>query len=155
LPAGTWTHLLTGEVRNGGRWYQDELDFFSVPLWIRQGALLCVGSTDDEVDYDSSQGLRLICGKLDGRISIEVRLIDAQGGKAGRLELYHDQQRIRVKSATLSDFQVHLPWAASVEIERGSLVRDDARSPLTTRGVVVRADGGTVSLKYVSEAFQG
>jgi hypothetical protein len=51
------------------------------------------------------------------------------------LEVYHDGRRVRVKSPTLADFQVHLPRApAVVEIERGSLVKDDTRAPLTTRG---------------------
>jgi alpha-D-xyloside xylohydrolase len=149
LPAGSWTHLLTGEVRAGGRWYFDELDFFGIPLWIRERALICVGNEDARVDYDLARGVRLVCGKLDGKVSLAVRLVTSQGDPAGQLEVYNDSQRIRVKSATLSDFQVHLPWASGVvAIERGSWVQDDARSPLTTRGVVVRADSGTASFSY-------
>jgi hypothetical protein len=56
---------------------------------------------------------------------------------------------VRVTSPKLTDFQVHLPWApAVVEVERGSLLEDDTRAPLTTRGVLVRADGGTASFRY-------
>jgi hypothetical protein len=52
----------------------------------------------------------------------------------------------------LPDFQVHLPWALTAgEIERGSLVRDDTRAPLTTRGVIIRADSGTASFRYEGE----
>ena len=149
LPAGTWTHLLTGEVREGGRWYFDELDFFGIPAWIRPNALVCVGTNDSQVDYDLSRGVRLVCGKLDAKVSLEVRLVDTRGDAAGLLEVYNDGKRIRVKSATLSDFQVHLPWASEVvEVERGSIVKDDARAPLTTRGVIVRADSGTTSFRY-------
>jgi alpha-D-xyloside xylohydrolase len=149
LPAGTWTHLLTGEVREGGRWCFDELDFFGIPAWVRPNALICVGANDSQVDYELSRGVRLICGKLDSKISLEVRLVDTRGDAAGVLEVYNDGKRIRVKSPTLSDFQVHLPWASEViEMERGSLVKDDARLPLTSRGVVVRADSGTASFRY-------
>jgi alpha-D-xyloside xylohydrolase len=152
LPAGTWTHLLSGEVRCGGRWYFDELDFFNIPVWVREQAMICVGSQDTQVDYDLSEGLRLVCGKLDARVSIEVRLVNAKGGPAGRLEVYNDGTRIRVKSSTLSDFQVHLPWASGiVAVERGSVVQDDARSPVTRRGVVVRADSGTASFSYEAQ----
>jgi alpha-D-xyloside xylohydrolase len=149
LPAGSWTHLLTGETRSGGRWFSDDLDFFGVPLWIRSGALLCVGTSGAHVDYDLGRNIRLVCGRLEGRVSMEARLVDTRGDPAGVLEVFQDGHRVRVKSPTLTDFQVHLPWAQSVlEIERGNLVKDDTRFPLTTRGVVIRADSGTASFRY-------
>jgi len=149
LPAGNWTHLLTGELKSGGAWCFEELDFFGVPLWIRPNSVVCVGSENREVDYDLTRGVRLVCGKLEGRVTLEVRLVDTAGDVAGKLEVYHDGKRVRVTSATLSDFQVHLPWAKEVvEIERGSVARDDARGPITTRGVIVRADGSTASFRY-------
>jgi alpha-D-xyloside xylohydrolase len=149
LPAGTWTHLLMGETRSGGRWFSDELDFFGLPLWVRANAMVCVGTSGTRVEYDLARGVRLVCGRLEGRVSLEARLVDSRGDLAGVLEVYHDGQRVRVKSPTLPDFQVHLPWAnAVVEVERGSLVKDDTRAPLTTRGVIVRADSGTASFRY-------
>jgi alpha-D-xyloside xylohydrolase len=149
LPAGSWTHLLTGEVRSGGAWCFEELDFFGIPAWIRPNSVVCVGSDSTNVDYDLTRGVRLVCGKLEGRITLEVRLVDTTGDAAGRLEVYHDGKRVRVNSPTLSDFQVHLPWAKEVvEVERGSVVRDDARGPITTQGVIVRADGGSASFRY-------
>jgi alpha-D-xyloside xylohydrolase len=151
LPAGIWTHLLSGESRSGGRWYVDALDFFEIPLWVRSNALVCVGTSGSRVEYDLNRGVRVVCGRLEGRTSLEARLVDSKGDPAGVLEVYHDAQRVRVKSPTLPDFQVHLPWAlAAVDVERGSLVKDDLRSPLTTRGAVVRADSGTASFRYDS-----
>ncbi|HWO12916.1 MAG TPA: alpha-xylosidase [Polyangiaceae bacterium] len=149
LPSGNWTHLLSGESRGGGRWYGEALDFFEMPLWVRSNSLVCVGSSGSRVEYDLNRGVRVVCGRLEGRTSLEARLIDSRGDPAGVLEVYHDAQRVRVKSPTLPDFQVHLPWAAAtVDVERGSLVKDDLRAPLTTRGVVVRADSGTASFRY-------
>jgi alpha-D-xyloside xylohydrolase len=149
LPHGTWTHLLTGESREGGRWFFDELDFFAVPLWVRQNSLVCIGSNGAAVDYDLTHDVRVVCGKLEGRVALQLSLVDAHGDRAATLEVYHDGRRVRVNSPTLSDFQVQLPWAPTVvEVERGSIVKDDARAPLTTRGVVVRADSGTASVSY-------
>jgi hypothetical protein len=104
------------------------------------------------VDYDLARGVRLVCGRLEGRVASEARLVDGKGDPAGVLEVYHDNRRVRVKSPTLSDFQVHLPWAPTVvDIERGSLVKDDTRAPVTTRGVIIRADSGTASFRYGGE----
>ncbi len=35
LPAGQWRHLLTGETRQGGAWFTETYDYFSLPLWAR------------------------------------------------------------------------------------------------------------------------
>jgi alpha-D-xyloside xylohydrolase len=152
LPAGAWTHLLTGEVRSGGRWCSEQLDFFGIPVWIRPNSVVCVGNRHQQVDYDWTHGVRLVCGKLDAGVSLEVRLLDSTGAPSGRLEVYHDGQRVRVTSSTLSDFQVQLPWAEQiVELERGYAVRDEARAPVTTRGILVRADSGTASFRYAEK----
>jgi alpha-D-xyloside xylohydrolase len=152
LPNGTWTHLLSGETRSGGRWCQEELDFFGIPVWVRPNAVVCVGNRHSQVDYDWSHGVRLVCGKLDAGVMLEVRLVDSTGAPSGRLEVYHDGQRVRVTSSSLSDFQVQLPWAEQVvELERGYLVKDEARAPVTTRGVTVRADSGTASFRYAEK----
>lgn len=153
LPSGSWTHLLTGETRSGGRWFSEEQDFFGLPVWVRDNALICLGTSGSLADYDLARGVRLVCGRLEGRVSIEARLVDGKGDPAGVLEVYHDGRRVRVKSPTLSDFQVHLPWASTVvDIERGSLVKDDTRAPVTTRGLIIRADSGTASFRYDGEA---
>jgi hypothetical protein len=110
---------------------------------------VCIGASDCEVDYDWGRGVRLICGKLQGKCWLHVRVPEASGAEGGRLELYHDGERVRVQSARLSDFQVHLPWASElIELERGSVVSAEPRVPLAARGVLVRADSGALSFRY-------
>ena len=149
MPGGRWTHLLDGEVREGGGWHCDELDFFQIPLWLRPNGLVCVGTSEREVEYEWSRRIRLICGWLEGKGSREVRVPDARGGDAGRLELYHDGERVRANSSVLADFELQLPWAQELlELERGSVVRGDPRAPLTTAGILIRADSGALSFRY-------
>ncbi|WP_315708269.1 alpha-xylosidase [Brenneria uluponensis] len=52
LPQGKWTHLLTGEVVEGGKWYQETYDFMSLPLYIRPNTLLASSVDQTAVDYD-------------------------------------------------------------------------------------------------------
>ena len=52
LPNGKWTHLLDGHVVQGGRWVQEKYDFMSLPLFVRSGAVLPLGTCDDRPDYD-------------------------------------------------------------------------------------------------------
>ena len=56
LPAGTWTNYLTGEVVAGGGWRRETHAFDSIPLWVREGAVLVTGSRSDRPDYDYTEG---------------------------------------------------------------------------------------------------
>lgn len=59
LPKGRWTHLLSGEVTEGGGWHQDPFDYFSLPLMVRENAVIPMGQTDTKPDYDYLEGLTL------------------------------------------------------------------------------------------------
>jgi len=52
LPAGVWTDHLTGEVATGPQWRTEQHGFDSLPIWVREGAVIVTGSRDDRPDYD-------------------------------------------------------------------------------------------------------
>jgi len=56
LPAGRWTHLLTGEVQEGNRWHQAQHGFLSLPLFVRPNTILPVGADNTRPDYDYTVG---------------------------------------------------------------------------------------------------
>ena len=59
LPKGKWTHLLTNEVIDGEKWYSDNYDFFSLPLYVRENTILPVGSNKSVPDYDYCEDITL------------------------------------------------------------------------------------------------
>ncbi|MGC4956209.1 alpha-xylosidase [Actinomadura citrea] len=59
VPEGVWTHYLTGERVEGGRWVRERHGFDSVPLLVRPGAVLPEGAVDDRPDYDHADGVTL------------------------------------------------------------------------------------------------
>ncbi|WP_310551743.1 alpha-xylosidase [Paenibacillus glufosinatiresistens] len=59
LPEGRWTQFLTGETVQGGFWRKEQHDFFSLPLFVREGSLLAVGANDTRPDYDFADGVQL------------------------------------------------------------------------------------------------
>ena len=56
LPAGEWTHLLTGETVQGGGWRHGKYDFFSLPLFVRENTILPIGACDAQPVYDYADG---------------------------------------------------------------------------------------------------
>lgn len=56
LPAGTWTNYLTGDVVDGPVWQTETHAFDSLPLWVREGAVIVTGSRTDRPDHDYTDG---------------------------------------------------------------------------------------------------
>jgi alpha-D-xyloside xylohydrolase len=152
LPDGEWTHLVTGEVRQGGKWFFDDLDYFGIPLWIRPNAVIPMGDDATRVAYDYAAAVRLVCGRLDGATSRTIELVDTTGAPLTRFELTQNGRRVAVRNLDgRHDFRVELPWATSVEdLEGGRAVADDhARNGrFDARGVRIGAESARVSLAW-------
>ncbi|GAA0965477.1 alpha-xylosidase [Frigoribacterium faeni] len=61
LPAGRWTNWFTGEVVDAGSgvWRTETHDVMSLPLYLREGAVIPLGARDDRPDHDYLDGLTL------------------------------------------------------------------------------------------------
>ncbi|MDO4298715.1 MAG: alpha-xylosidase [Lachnospiraceae bacterium] len=79
LPEGTWTHLLSGEVRQGGKWQRDTYDYFSLPLYVRENTLLAVGANDHRPDYDYMNGVSLRLYQPKEECPAVCRIVDTKG----------------------------------------------------------------------------
>ena len=77
LPAGKWTHLLTGETVEGGRWQRGQYDFFSLPVFVRENSILPIGAHDDKTVYDYADGVTLRIYNLTDKA--ERTIVDAKG----------------------------------------------------------------------------
>jgi alpha-D-xyloside xylohydrolase len=73
LPAGRWTHYLTGEIVEGGRWLRRQYGYLDLPLFVRPGSVIVVGDNDQRPDYDYADGFTLQVYQLaDGATSTAV-----------------------------------------------------------------------------------
>jgi alpha-D-xyloside xylohydrolase len=74
LPAGRWTNYFTGEQVDGGAWRRETHGFDTLPLYVREGAVLPIGARHDRPDYDYLDQLevRVYPSATDGARSITV-----------------------------------------------------------------------------------
>ncbi|MBF4635011.1 alpha-xylosidase [Agreia pratensis] len=73
LPAGRWTNYFSGEVVQGGGWRTERHGFLSLPLYVRESAVLPIGGRTDRPDYDYLDGLELrVYPGLDGETSLTI-----------------------------------------------------------------------------------
>lgn len=77
LPQGRWTNFFTGNVIDGQMWIKDQWDYLSIPLFVRENAILVLGSREDRPDYDYADGMQIRIYEPNGSADVEVRGLNA------------------------------------------------------------------------------
>lgn len=81
---GVWTNLLTGEKREGGKWYKEKFDYFSLPLMVRPGTIIPMGENKEKPDYDYANNVTLY-------------VFEPQEGKKIYCEVYSQERKVDLK----------------------------------------------------------
>ncbi len=79
LPEGTWTHYLTGEVKEGGKWYEEDCGYLSIPVFVRENCLIPVGKETSRPDYDYAD-------------QVTIKAYALQEGKEAKTVVYNRNQ---------------------------------------------------------------
>lgn len=81
LPAGKWRSLFTGEVVEGSRWVSETHGYDSLPVMIREGAVVPFGQGADGPVYDWADGVSLdVTSLTDGKCDVVIPVSDAISG---------------------------------------------------------------------------
>ena len=125
LPAGTWTSYLTGERVTGPGWRQETHGFDSLPLYVRDGAVLPVGARDDRPDYDYLDGLTLqlypssLPGVRDGSREVTVTTPD---GETAVFAIERSDGKATISSPTTGAWSVRVAGGQTVATTTGEAV---------------------------------
>lgn len=79
LPDGSWTHLLDGSVREGGKWYCEKYDYFSLPLFVRENTILPMREDVHLPDYDYREDTKLHLYEIKDGSHAECFVTDVHG----------------------------------------------------------------------------
>lgn len=52
LPKGKWTHLQTNEVVDGGLWFKEKFDYFSLPVYVKENSIVPMFKDGTTFSYD-------------------------------------------------------------------------------------------------------
>ncbi|GHG12326.1 alpha-xylosidase [Streptomyces zaomyceticus] len=113
LPAGEWTHLLSGETVTGPGWRRETHALDSLPLYVRPGAVLPLGADDSRPDGEWLDGLTLLVAPggpgRPAENTVTVTVPDHRGAPAAVYEVTRTRQGPR---ATVTGTE--LPYAVRV-----------------------------------------
>ncbi|WP_437620248.1 alpha-xylosidase [Sorangium sp. So ce1151] len=99
VPRGVWTHYLTGERVEGGRWVRERHGFDSVPLLARPGAVIPEGAVEDRPDYDHANGVTLRVYEPADGARVTTVIPGADGGAGTTFTTSRDGPVVRVEAA--------------------------------------------------------
>ncbi len=121
VPEGTWTSLLTGERVTGPAWRHETHGFDSVPLLVRDGAVLPWGADDQRPDGDWLEGLTLrVFGPGTGGTTVTVP--DRAGDPAAVFRVVRDTAGVHVTAeGTDRAYRVSVEESGSVAEGSGTI----------------------------------
>ncbi|MDR7273753.1 alpha-xylosidase [Catenuloplanes atrovinosus] len=105
-PAGSWTHLQTGETFTGPAWHRRTVGFGEVPVLVRPGTVLALGAVDDRPDYDYARGVTLALYELPDGADVTVSIPAVDGTEAARFTAVRTGDAITVTRVSGEP----LPW---------------------------------------------
>lgn len=144
LPAGRWTHFLSGQVSEGGRWIRERHDFLSLPLLARPNSIIAVGANEQRPDYDFADGVTFHVFELQDGATVVCRVPDLAGATAMTLEATRWGKSVNlVARGAARPWRVLLRGTAGVRSVAGGAVQED---PLGTL-LIPHADAGTVTVR--------
>lgn len=80
LPDGVWTSLLTGEVKQGGKWYREKHGYLSIPLYVKENSVIAMGAKNTDAVYDYADGVHFkVYALAEGKTAETVVYSEDQG----------------------------------------------------------------------------
>jgi alpha-D-xyloside xylohydrolase len=118
LPAGTWTNYFTGDRVTGPGWRSEQHGYDTLPLYVRDAAVLPIGARSDRPDYDYLDGITIEVypSSRDERRTITVT---TPTGETAEFRVERDGADVRVSSGYSGSWFARVPGGATVSASNG------------------------------------
>ena len=103
LPEGEWTDIQSGEVFQGGKWYEKRFDYFSMPLFAKPGSIVVYGDFKRSFTYDYAQNAEAVIYGLADGASAETTVYDADSNEILHISARRSGKEISVKLTGRTD----------------------------------------------------
>ena len=131
LPAGRWTHFLTGRTVEGGRWVRERHDTLSLPLLARPNSIIAVGAIDDRPDYDFADGVTFHVFEIQDGATLTCQVPTLKGETAMTVEVTRWGKAVSVKAnGATQPWRVLLRGVPAVRTVEGGAAQEDALGTL-------------------------
>lgn len=122
LPSGRWTHFLSGQVVEGGRWVRELHGYLSLPLLVRPNSIIPVGANELQPEYDYAAGVTFHVFSLADGATATASVPAVDGATAMTVTAGRAGKQIRLQvEGTARDWSVLLRGVDAVgSVEHGA-----------------------------------
>ncbi|MBN1640983.1 MAG: alpha-xylosidase [Anaerolineae bacterium] len=143
LPEGRWTHLLSGEVVEGGRWVREQHGYLSLPLLARPNAVIPIGAVEDRPDYDYADRVTFHVTALEEGAIASARVPTTGGDTALSIEVRRAGGQVGIRVDGVGRWSALLRGVDRVADVSGGTATPD---PLGTR-VIPAPGAGEIAIR--------
>ena len=97
LPEGIWTNYLTGEEREGGKWYREKHGYLSIPLYVKEGSIVANGAHNENAVYDYADGVTFRVYRVKDGQTLNSFVYDENAGAASQVSVTRNGNTCRIK----------------------------------------------------------
>ena len=112
LPKGKWTHLISGKLIEGEGWFEDSYDYFSLPVFVREGSVIPFGTNENRPDYDFENEFEWhIYGADSSKKELTGTILNSDGTCANKIFIKNEKEgkneNLSFSSSSMNKIYVH------------------------------------------------
>lgn len=102
VPAGTWTDIISGKQYEGGKFYNEKFDYFSLPCLAKPNSIIAYGNFEKNFEYDYLNGTEFVIYEPEDGKTIECNIYDTSAEKVFTLTALRNGDKVEVSYTNTS-----------------------------------------------------
>lgn len=131
LPQGIWTNFFTGKEYRGGTWIEEQHDYLSIPLMVRENSVVAVGAHDDKPDYDYADGCELRVYAVHDGVKIDTAVYGMNNVVELSASIRRQGHSILVTADSVKPYTIRMINMRAAEVTSGFLTIEGNDSIIT------------------------
>ncbi len=131
LPQGIWTNFFTGKEYRGGTWIEEQHNYLSIPLMVRENSVVAVGAHDDKPDYDYADGCELRVYAVHDGVKIDTAVYGMNNTVELSASIRRQGHSIIVTADSIKPYTIRMINMRAAEVTSGFLTIEGNDSTVT------------------------
>ena len=121
VPGGIWTDIISGKKYEGGKYYNEKFDYFSLPCLAKPNSIIAYGAFEKNFEYDYLKNTEFVIYELDEGKSVSCTVYNTDAEKVMMLEAVKKDGKIQVAfDNTAVPFKITVSGGKTVDVAVGS-----------------------------------
>lgn len=121
VPSGIWTDIISGKKYEGGKYYNEKFDYFSLPCLAKPNSIIAYGAFEKNFEYDYLSNAEIVIYELESGRSASCTIYDTDSNKVLELTAVNNNGTVDVTfTKNASPFKITVSGGKTVEVPANS-----------------------------------